>query len=407
MLPSSVGHNHSSEKRSHSSMLPVNRPLDDKEKVSRGWLAVLGECLRIALSHRDSKRILLFLMLNLTYMFVQLAYGFWTNSLGLISDAIHMFFDCLALGVGLAASIMGQWRANHVFSYGYQRVEVVAGFVNGIMLVLISIFILFEASERIWHPPEMNTDRLLLVSVLGLLVNLVGVFAFHDHHHHGHSHGHGHDHSHDHHHHDYHHEHGHSHAAHNTNMEGVFLHVLADTMGSVGVIISTLLIEWYGWTGFDPMASILIAIMIFVSVIPLLKETSKLLLNTPSASVIRALDAVLEQIKALEGVRDMRQVQFWPQDSTKIIGSLHVLADLSVVDQDTLTERITHLLQQGVPCLKQLTVQIEDVTNVALEDCSCRETDIVSSAISTAATELMHRKVKTTHSLPHPVHTTH
>lgn len=166
--------------------------------------------------------------------------------------------------------------------------EVVAGFVNGVMLVLISIFILFEAAERLWHPPEMNTDRLLLISILGLLVNLVGVISFHDHHH-GHGHSHGHDHEHN-------HQHGHHHSAHSSNMEGVFLHVLADTMGSVGVIISTLLIEWYGWTGFDPIASMIIAIMIFLSVIPLLKETSSLLLNTPSRGVIDALDHTLDEV---------------------------------------------------------------------------------------------------------------
>ncbi|RKP05782.1 cation efflux family-domain-containing protein [Thamnocephalis sphaerospora] len=375
-------------------------------KQGRGWVSGLGGYLRIILSNRDSKRIFFFLVLNLAYMFVQLAYGFWTNSLGLISDgkmrtnrrtpvsdelAIHMFFDCLALGVGLAATIMGQWGANRVFSYGYNRVEVVAGFVNGVMLVLISIFILFEAAERLWHPPEMNTDRLLLVSILGLLVNLVGVMAFHDHHHHGHSHGHGHDHDHD---HD--HGHGHHHAAHSTNMEGVFLHVLADTMGSVGVIISTLLIEWYGWTGFDPIASMIIAVMIFVSVIPLLRETSSLLLNTPSRAVTVALEDTLKQIAALEGVHDTRQVQFWPQDAGTIVGSLHVLADLSSTNQDALVERVSDLLRQRVPCLKKLTVQVEDVTTSALHDCSCRAESSAVSGVISASDGLMRRAARTT-----------
>ncbi|RKP24042.1 cation efflux protein [Syncephalis pseudoplumigaleata] len=349
----------------------------------RSWPAALRYYMGIIMENRNSRRIFFFLTLNLAYMFVQLAYGFWTNSLGLISDAIHMFFDCLALGVGLAASIMGRWTANRAFSYGYNRVEVVAGFVNGVMLVLISIFILFEASERLWHPPEMNTDRLLLISIIGLLVNLVGVVSFHDHHHHGHghSHDHGHDHGHGHHHH---------HSAHSTNMEGVFLHVLADTMGSVGVIISTLLIEWYGWTGFDPIASMVIAIMIFLSVIPLLRETSSLLLNTPSREVIHALEHTLDEIEALAGVQDTRQVQFWPQDGSTIIGSLHIMADLSVVNEETLTAQVSDLLRAKVPCLKQLTVQVEDA---ALSDCSCRgahaggiDAALLTSSTATPAT---------------------
>ena len=102
----------------------------------------------------------------------------------------------------------------------------------------------------------------------GLIVNLIGVFAFshHGHHHHHHEHHHGH---HDHHHHD------------NVNMKGVFLHVLADTLGSVGVIISSLMIQYYGWLIADPICSLFIAILVFMSVIPLLRDsTHDLLLST-------------------------------------------------------------------------------------------------------------------------------
>jgi len=175
-----------------------------------------------------------------------------------------MFFDCLALAVGLFASIMSKWPENNKFTYGYGRIETLSGFANGIFLVLISIFIMFEAIGRLIDPPEMNTDKLLLVSFLGLVVNLVGILVFNHGHHHGHSHGHSHGHDctnnnggHDHinhkdhnHNHDHSKHHGHHHHDHsdNANMKGIYLHVLADTLGSVGVIISTLLINQFGWT---------------------------------------------------------------------------------------------------------------------------------------------------------------
>jgi zinc transporter 5/7 len=194
-----------------------------------------------------------------------------------------MFFDCLALGVGLFASVMSKWNANRTFSYGYNRIETLSGFSNGIFLCLISIFIVIEAIERLLHPPEMNTHRLLLVSFMGFVVNMVGIFAFN----HGHGHGHGH------HHHG--HDHGHGHG-HNANMQGVFLHIMADTLGSVGVIISTLLIDWFGWTGFDPIASMFIAVLIFLSVLPLIRDSaSVLMLEVPDAN-LGSIEHALQEV---------------------------------------------------------------------------------------------------------------
>jgi zinc transporter 5/7 len=190
--------------------------------------------------------------------------------LGLLSDGFHMLFDCTALVLGLYAALMSRWKPTRVFSYGYGRVEVLSGFVNGLFLVVVAFFVFYEAIGRLFEPPEINTDRLLIVSVAGFAVNMIGIFSFshahaHAHgggggggcamsqptpvkeqHHHGHSHE-GHDHSHGHSHggssggHDHGHshettQHGHSHSlTNNANMKGVFLHVLADTLGSVSM----------------------------------------------------------------------------------------------------------------------------------------------------------------------------
>jgi zinc transporter 5/7 len=231
------------------------------------------ETVAVIYANDDSRKIFQFLILNLGFMVVQLIWGVSTNSLGLISDAIHMFFDCLAIGMGLLASVMKNWKNDTVFTFGYSRIETLSGFANGIFLILISIFIVFEGIDRVIHPPEMhNTRQLLIVSSMGLGVNLFGMFAMGGHHHHGHGHSHhGHDHDHG-------HSHGHDHAhGHSHNMMGVYLHVMADTLGSVGVIISTLLIQYFGWTGFDPIASLFIAFLIVGSVIPLVVDAGRIL----------------------------------------------------------------------------------------------------------------------------------
>lgn len=98
----------------------------------------------------------MFLLLNLSFAFVELFYGVWTNSLGLISDSFHMFFDCTGLLAGLAASVITKWKANDRYSYGYVRAEVLAGFVNSLFLLFISFFILSESVERLIEPPEVS-----------------------------------------------------------------------------------------------------------------------------------------------------------------------------------------------------------------------------------------------------------
>jgi zinc transporter 5/7 len=312
--------------------------------------------IRLFIRNDDSRQIFYFLCLNLSYMVVQLLYGFWSNSLGLISDAIHMFFDCLALGAGLVAAVMAKWPPNERFSFGYARVEVLAGFSNAVFLVLISMSILVEAIQRLLDPPEMKTDSLLVISFLGLVVNLIGIVAFN----HGHAHSHhGHDHGHDHHHHHHH---------HNANMHGVFLHILADTMGSVGVIISTLLIQYTGWTGFDPIASIVIAVLIFASVVPLLKHTGSVLLLQTEAGMVNSIQMALNEISKIDGVISYSVPHFFPVDEHHTHGVIHVQTT-SKADVTFVLARVHDICRQYVH-VTEMTVQIEPESS-GWKGCSC------------------------------------
>ncbi|KAI4123862.1 MAG: hypothetical protein LQ347_005982, partial [Umbilicaria vellea] len=229
--------------------------------------------------------------------------------------------------------------------------------------------------------------ELLTVSGLGLLVNLVGIMAF-DHAHHGHSHGghshahadghahqeHGHDH-HEHHNHDHHHSsppthdhtpfssipptpskprtpptdsgrHHHRHHHGNENMHGIFLHILADTLGSVAVVISTLLIHFYGWSGFDPLASCLIAILIFASAIPLVASSAKTLLLTVPADTEFDLREALAGVSGLRGVVGYAVPRFWLEEGEKgqVLGVMHVVAGRGA-DLDDVRERAVGFLK--------------------------------------------------------------
>lgn len=170
--------------------------------------------------------------------------------------------------------------------------ETLTGFVNATAILFAGCSIIWESVERISEPPEIKKDNLLIVAILGLLVNLVGIFAFD---HGGMHHGHGHDH------HNHHHGHGHGHGGHdNPLMQGMFLHILADTLGSVGVITSSVLIELYGWTWADPLCSLFIAIMILYSTWPLLKGSAMTLLQRIPFGVDKKLPEVYQKVRERE-----------------------------------------------------------------------------------------------------------
>lgn len=225
--------------------------------------SLVYDFIRTCVENSDTRKIAIFFTINFSFMFVELIYGYISNSLGLISDSFHMLFDCMALFIGLCASYIAKMKADKQYTYGFIRVETLSGLFNGIFLIFIAFNVFCESIERIYEPQSIETEGLLLVSVLGFLVNLVGLFFFHDHHDHDHGHGHSHGNSnecggHD------HHDHGHE----NENMYGVFLHVLADCLGSVGVIISSILVKYYGLIVADPICSFIISLMILATSVP-------------------------------------------------------------------------------------------------------------------------------------------
>ena len=320
----------------------VSKPTDLLLGLSEGWPLIHG-----IIADKESRRIFYFMLLNLAFMVIQSTYGYLTGSLGLISDSIHMFFDCVALFVGLCAAVMSKWPPSVKFPYGYGKIDTLAGLGNGIFLMLISVEIVYEAIERLFASAEIDrTTELLIVSSLGLAVNLVGISAFHGHHGHDHGHSHGHSHEHDHahahsHEHDHNHDnsHHHSHSAHSDimsasasptktrkaadghhhgeNMQGIYLHIMADALGSVAVVISTVLIQLTGWSGWDPLASCIIAVLIFASTVPLVSSTTKILLLSLDSDIEYNLRDILAGVSNIRGVVGYAVPKFWLEDMKK------------------------------------------------------------------------------------------
>ncbi|MCL4127371.1 UNVERIFIED_CONTAM: hypothetical protein GTU68_054235 [Idotea baltica] len=346
-------------------MLPITIDVEETKPlvpVGKGKLKdLVFSYIKLIISDADTRNLFLFLILNFSFAIVELVYGVWSNSLGLISDAFHMFFDCTGLLAGLIAAIITKWKANENFSYGYSRAEILGGFINGLLLMFVSFFVFAEAVERAIEPPEVKHERLFVVSVLGLIVNLIGIFVFqhggagHGHSHGGGSHGHSHDHGHSHNGHS-HGQHGHSHNQGSQIMQGVFLHILADTLGSVGVILSSVLMYYFGWMIADPICSMFIAILIFLSVLSLLKSSAEVLMQRQPRELDNVLPGIFQRMMMLPGVFSVQEPHFWTLCSGQIIGNIKLEVSGATDPRYTVAQTQALLKSVGVT---QVYVQLD------------------------------------------------
>ena len=315
-------------------------------------------------------------------------------------------YICSALAIGLYASYISKTKNNSSMTYGYSRYETLSGYVNGVFLLFIGYFILVESVERLFTPPVIRGESLVIVSGLGLCVNLVGLTFFHDFSHghggggHGHSHGGGHGHSHgggaaeeeeeaceddhghahggeseDAHGHHAHDDHGHSHGSPaaakpssasaalshtNHNVMAIYLHILADTLGSVGVICSSLLIQFYGITSADAICSIIISLLIIGSTGPLLTSTLHILLTRTPPAKHKPLSTALHTIAQLPHVRRVVDGHFWLLSDSELVGTARVEVDGGGggVDEQAVLQRVVEVLKAKKVGVNDLTVEV-------------------------------------------------
>ena len=174
------------------------------------------------------------LVLTAAYMVAEAVGGWLANSLALLADAGHMLTDVAALSLTLFAFWFAARPATSKKTYGYYRLEILVAFVNGVVLALLSLWVIYEAAGRWKSPPEIKASPMLLIAAGGLAVNIFTAFLLHS--------GHKHD----------------------LNMRGAFLHVMGDLLGSVAAIIAGVLIIVFGWLWADAVSSVLISAIIIV-----------------------------------------------------------------------------------------------------------------------------------------------
>jgi len=272
-------------------------------------------------------RLKLALALTFVYMFAEGIGGWLTNSLALIADAGHMLTDVAALSLTLGAIWFGSRPATAKKTFGYYRLEILAAFINGIALVLLSIWVIYEAIQRWQSPPAINGLQLTLIAGGGLVVNIVAAKLLHA--------GHKHD----------------------LNLRGAWLHVMGDLLGSVTAIVAGVLIIGFGWLWADPLCSVLISLIIIFGAWRLIMESVNVLLEGTPAHI--SLASVKNTILETDGVAGVHDLHVWTISSGIEALSAHISHDESVVHSELLVKVRERL--HGQFGIDHLTIQMETI----------------------------------------------
>lgn len=270
------------------------------------------------------------LVLAAAYLVAEAVGGWLTNSLALLADAGHMLSDVAALGISLAAVQAASLPPTSSRTYGYHRAEALAAFVNAVALCVVAIGIVWEAVQRFSEPPEVAARMAFVIATGGLFVNLAGLAVL------GNKHDHG------------------------IAVRSAWLHMLGDALGSVGAMASAVVIATYGWRWADPLASLLIAVLIVRSGTSLLMETVDVLMERAPDHI--DVDRVRGDLGELPGVVGVHDLHVWSIASGLDALSGHVEMARGVSSKDLLA-RARAMLHDRFG-IDHITLQLEEADDV-------------------------------------------
>jgi cobalt-zinc-cadmium efflux system protein len=265
--------------------------------------------------------------ITIVFFFIELAGGIITNSLALTADAWHMLNDASALAFALIAAWLAERPIDVKKTYGYYRTEILAAFLNGIFLWVVAVFVFYEAIQRFQHPPNVSSLEMLIIAIAGLIANGLCAIVLS------------------------------KSRSESLNIKGAFLHVLSDTLGSVGAISAGLVMYFTNWYTADPLISVLIGLLIFYGSLKLVRESMNVLLEgVPHGIDVNAVERGIIELKGVKGVHDLH---VWCITPTKMcIMSAHVVVKRGTNKKKLLSDLISMLKEKfGID---HTTIQLED-----------------------------------------------
>lgn len=273
-----------------------------------------------------SRRFLAVTLLNILITVVEIIGGLLSGSLALLSDAIHNLGDSLSIVMGFCAQVIGSRPENAKRTFGYRRAEILAALLNGLLLVIISVFLVVEAVQRFNHPQPIDGPIMLVVAIIGLIANLISAVLLH------------------------------SGSTSSLNIKATYLHVLSDALSSIGVIIGGIVITFTEITWIDPLITIIVAIYICYKTWPIIHKTLSILMqSSPDIDY----PAIKHDIVAIDGVVSVHHVHAWMIDEQRIIFSAHInLPDIQLSEVEPIYLKIEKLLHTKYN-IGHVTIQAE------------------------------------------------
>ncbi len=287
----------------------------------------------------DTKKLLIAIVLNLLIVFSQIGFGIYSNSISLITDAVHNLQDVISLIIAFIAIIYMKKKPTEYMTFGYLRSEVLAGFINSAILIGAIILIIFSSIERLLYPQEVESVYVIIVGAIAFFINAFSAYllGFH-HHHHGHE---------DHHHH--HHE--------DINIRAAYLHLLSDAGMSLGVVIGGIFMYLYKIYWIDPAISILFSLYILKETVPLLKRSYLILMESVPQNI--SILNIKKELLSFEHVKDIHDLHIWSLSSKDTYLTAHITLDsnVTVEEFDRILEKIKETLKKKG--INHITIQPE------------------------------------------------
>jgi len=280
------------------------------------------------------------LIITSTFLIAEFIGALYTNSLALLADSGHMLTDVAALSLSFFAIRFSSRRATPRMTYGFYRVEILAALLNGVFLILVALYIFYEAYHRFMDPPSIKADWMLIVAIVGLLANVASAWVLFGQH------------------------------RDSMNVRGAFFHVLTDAIGSVGAVLASIAIIVGGYRMADPLISIVVAVLIMWSSWVLIRDAVDILLEGTPAHI--NIVNLREQLGNVEGVGSIHDLHVWTLTSGVLAMSCHVVAESDHFNRTELLTRVNGVARQRFR-IDHTTIQIEErnIPQELVESCNC------------------------------------
>ncbi len=246
---------------------------------------------------KSKKTLYVTLFLTLFFALMELFGGLFSNSLSLVGDSFHMFSDVLALGASMVAIYFEAKKPTEKFTYGFLRLEVVVAFLNGIVLMLISVGMIYESVIRFFNPREIDFGSMFFIALIGLIFNIVITWILFSS----------------------------TKKENNINIKSAMLHFLGDLLNSVGVIISSIIIYFTNFVYIDIIMSVVISVIIFIGGYKISKEAFFILMEAVPSEI--DLNTLRKELLNIDGIKNIHELHVWKNDNEEISFTAHILLD--------------------------------------------------------------------------------